>query len=222
MKAQRDRYIPDESMNPTVFPLAKKGDFEFFSRRIQEQWKRFYPIVKLRTLRHFPTTLFDDATTPEAIAAELAGDTKFKPIAAINRKSGLNTGGTNVDPLYMESVPEGTSPYWQQPHSSVESPERDADQWPNHRDPVDVHVALRVTVNEYVLKRWGIDEDFDIIAMFNTPELDERGILISVGDRFLWQGQEYEIHQRRPEGWWANTDLFFHLICNCKRVRRGS
>jgi hypothetical protein len=220
MKAQRDRYISTESLNPTVFPLAKEGDFNFYARRIKEQWRRFYPVIKLRRLKHFPTSLFDDATTPEAIAA--AGDEEFKPITAINRKSGVNTGGTLVDPLYMESVPEGTSPYWQQPHSSVESPERDADEWNKYQNPIDVHVCLRVTVNEYVLKRWGIDEDFDIIAMFNTPELDERGILISVGDRFLWQGQEYEIHQRRPEGWWMHTDLFLHLICNCKRVRRGS
>lgn len=220
MKAQRDRYIPDESLNPTVFPLAKRGDFGFLSRRIKEQWRRFYPQVSLRRLKNFPTTLYDNSTTPEAIAAE--GDDEFKPIDAINRKSGLNTGGTLVDPLYMESVPEGASPYWQQPHSSVESPERDADDWNVYQNPVDVHVFLRVEVNEYVLKRWGIDEDFDILAIFNTPELDERGILISVGDRFLWQGQAYEIHQRRPEGWWANTDLFFHLICNCKRVRKGS
>lgn len=197
-----------------------KGDFNFNARRIMEVWKRFYPVIKLRRLKNFPTKLYDDATTPEAIAGE--GNDRFKPIPAINRKSGLNSGGTLVDPLYMESIPEGTSPYWQQPHSSVESPERNADAWNEYQNPIDVHVFIRVTINEYVLKRWGIDEDFDLIAIFNTPELDDRGIVISVGDRFLWQGQDYEIHQRRPEGWWNNTDLFFHLVCNCKRVRKGS
>lgn len=217
-KAQRDKYIPDKSENPTVWPIPRERDFFFHARNIKEQWHRFYPLINLRTLKLFPTTLYD--VTPEEAAAE--GDDRFKPIAAINRKSGDGSGGTLLDPLYMESVPQGTSPYWQQPHSAVESPERDAEKWNEYRDPREVHVFVKVDVNEYLLKRWGIDEDFDIIAIFNTPELDERGILISVGDRFLWQGQEYEIHQRRPEGWWMMTDLFLHLVCNCKRVRRGS
>jgi len=221
-KAQRDKYIPDESSNPTVWPVPHARDFEFHTRRLKEIWKRFYPTIQLRSLKHFPTTLFDDASTPEQIAADAEGDERFKPIPSVHRKSGHNTGGTEVDPLYLESVPQGTSSYWQQPHSSVESPERDAEKWNEYREAVDVHAFIRVTVNPYVLQRWGIDEDFDIIAMFTTPELDDRGILISVGDRFFWQGQEYEVHHRRPEGWWFNTDAFLHLICDCRRVRRGS
>lgn len=219
-QAQREKYIPDKSENPTIFPIPRERDFFFHARKIKEQWKRFYPIINLRTLKLFPTTLYDE--TPEEIAAEAEGNDRFKPIPAVSRKSGRGTGGTEVDPLYGESVPKGSSAYWQQPHSSVESPTPDAEKWNEYRDPVEVHVFVRVQVNEYVLQRWGIDEDYDIIAIFNTPELDDRGILISVGDRFLWQGQEYEIHQRKADGWWMQTDLFMHLITNCKRVRRGS
>lgn len=220
MKAQREKYIPDKSSNPTIWPIPLAKDFAFQSRMIREQWKRLYPLIMLRRLVHFPTTLYD--VTPEEITAAAEGNARFKPIDAINRKGGINTGGTLVDPLYMESVPVGTSPYWQQPHSSVESPERDAEKHNKYRAPEPIHAFIRVTINDYVLKRWGIDEDFDIIAMFNTPELDNRKMLISTGDRFLWQGQEYEVHQRKPHGWWMQTDLFLHLVCNCKRVRRGS
>ena len=220
MKAQRNKYIPDKSENPTLFPIVREKDFFFHARQTAEQWRRFYPQISYRRLINIPTTLYDE--TPEEIAASAEGDDRFKPIPAISRKSGLATGGTIVDPLYNESVPDGTSPYWQQPHSSVESPERDAEKWNKYKEPVMVHAFIRVDVNEYILKRWGIDEDFDIIAIFATPILDEHGILVSVGDRFLWQGQAYEVHQRKPDGWWMHSDLFLHLVTNCKRVRPGS
>jgi len=193
------RYIPLRAENPTVFPRAREKDFHLAGGRIKEVWRRMYPLVSYRRIKLFPTAP-PDIETP----------------------SGVGTDGSWVDPLYLESVPENPQKKVLQPHSEVESPHRDAEKHNQYAPPVDLHAFIRIEVNEYLLKRWGIEEMFDIIAIFNTPELDERGIMISQGDRFLWQGQEYEVHQRKPDGWWMNTDLFLHMVTSCIRSRHGS
>lgn len=194
-----DRYIPRRSENPTTFPVALEADLEFAARKSIEMWARFYPTVRYKRIKLAATPV----STPKGL-------------------SGVGTGGTVVDDLYGESVPDHGDSSWRQPHSTVESAAADAHDHHQYEAAQDVHCYLRVDVADYELKRYGIEEQFNLLGIFAAAELDERKIIVSQGDRFLWQGQEYQIHERKLSGWFFNTDIPLYVVTTCDRVRRGS
>jgi len=202
-----NRYIPRESANPTVFPVAIGGDLSVTLRQLEEVWRRFYPTVLYRRRLVMDTPVVE-------------GEQAFK-----RDVTSVGTGGSVVDPLWGETIPQPAPRFkskWAQPQSSVESSLRDADNHHVFGPPQKIHVYIRRELNDYMLKRFGIEKIEDLIVIFLTSELDAAGIVVQEQDRFQWNNAEYEILNPKDVERWAHTDIFLFVVANCKRVRYGS
>lgn len=202
-----NRYIPQEAANPTIFPVAIGADLEVTVRQLKEVWRRFYPTVLYRRRQ-----VFDTPQQEGGLEAKVD-------------LTSVGTGGSVVDPLWNETVPQPAPRFkskWAQPHSSVESEQKDADTHHRFAPPIKVHAYIRRELNDYMLRRFGIEKIEDNIAIFLTAELDEVGIVVQEQDRFQWNNAEYEVLNPKDVERWAHSDVFLFVVANCKRVRYGS
>ena len=189
-----------ETLNPTFFPKALEKDFQFFTGRLQEKWRLYFPIIPLRLIRNYLTA------------------------ANENRVAGIGLGGTIVDEQNLEGIPAASpSKEFMQPHSSVDSPD-DIDPARPHRfiPPVKIHGRVQVDWEEYYLKKHGIEEEVHLEVTFLGVDLDKLGVLCNIGDELSWRDQDYVVHSVRPTGFWKNTDVVIFWSAFCSKKQEGS
>lgn len=199
-------YIPPHVLEDTVFPTAgpyaSGKDLTTLIRLLKEKWVRFFPIIDYYCLNYTPTKVDHDAGTD---------------------LSGTPQDTTKVDDLWGEDVPVSLTAEWIQPHSvSIEGMSADATNTRAYLPAKQFNLPIQRSVTDKTLKRFGIDEMRDVLVTFLTPVLDELSITVKVGDKFVWDGESYEIEQAKEEGFWQNTNVPLYVIGNCKRLRLGS
>jgi hypothetical protein len=194
-------YLPEDFTHPTVMPQAYGADVLHAIRVIEEKWVRFYPQVNYFCLRKAVTVAPKNAQ----------GD--------VDTQSLTGEAGTTVfDPILGEAV-DNASATWKQPHLSGDrravSPER-------FMDPVRVHAQVRREAKEKELKKLGFDEVRDLLLTIPTSMLDKLGIVVTQGDRFVWDNDLFEVLQFETTGYWKNTNLRLYMILNCRHYHPGS
>ena len=195
-------YLPPPMVNGAQFPLPYGADLQLQIRMIEERWRRFYPVLQYAPL--------DKRTTPVQSPSETSGE----------------SGATQFDPLWGESVPTGLKATgWRQPHLStavdpataVEAAE------PNvYVAPRPIHGRIQRVARKDFLQKMGFDRLRDLIITVPTSMFDESGITVTQGDRFVWDNELYEVIQWSPMGWWMNSSVKLFLVLNCQHARRGS
>jgi hypothetical protein len=197
-------YIPFSTEEITRFPQAFSKDLKFAIERLEEKWKRHYPIIDYHELRL-------DYDRPEAVND-----------GGIVRP--VETGdSTTWDDLWGEDLPDFQSDItYSNPHSQVDSPEADANVSQVFCDPVPIHVHMLEQATEYQLKKMGRDLMHDVVATFLTPLLDAQGLTIKSGDRLAWGGRTCQILDVKNRGFWKMTNIFLFLECDCEEARYGS
>jgi len=186
-------YLPPLRLTDTAFPEALGQDVLTAIQMIEERWRLTYPLVQY--------TAIDARATPVASPNELSGE----------------SGATKFDPLWGESVP-ATGTVWAQPHQSGGTGVAPS----VYRQPVSLRCRIQRTMREDDLKKLGFDRLRKLIATIPTSLLDAADIAVHAGDRFIWNGEPYEIVQHHPRGWWHNSNVNLYLVMNCESARRGS
>lgn len=87
-------------------------------------------------------------------------------------------------------------------------------------------VGLRLAPGKYQLKKYGIEEERDVLMSFATAELDQLGLLredthFLVGGRIRMDGDDFVIEsQHRSEtGYFTNSGISLYLVCSALRPR---
>jgi hypothetical protein len=196
-------YLPEDFTHPTVMPQAYGADVLHAIRVIEEKWARFYPQVNYFCLRKDVTVVPKNAQ----------GDVDTESVSG-------TAGGTVFDPVLGEAVDNAALVSgWKQPHLSGDtravSPER-------FMDPVRVHAQVRREAKEKELKKLGFDEVRDLLLTIPTSMLDKLGIVVTQGDRFVWDNDLFEVLQFETTGYWKNTNLRLYMILNCRHYHPGS
>lgn len=199
-------YIPPRVLEDTTFPVAGPNaagkDLRTQIGLLKEKWARFFPIIDYFQLNYTPTKVNHEAHID---------------------LSGTPQGTTKVDDLWGEDVPLSLTAEWIQPHAiNAGGLLADATATRAYKTSVQFHLPIQRGLDDKTLKRYGIDQMRDVIVTFLTPVLDELGVVVSVGDKFVWDGESYEVEQEKKAGWWQNTNVPLYIIGNCKRLRLGS
>lgn len=198
-------YIPPQYLEDTCFPKSGSSsgglsnDLATMISLLEEKWRRFFPIVDYFQMDYTPTTVPTEDTP--------AG----KP------------GATRVDDLWGEDIPASLTAEWIQPHeNSPQGLAADATDCKRYKPSVQFNLPIQREVDDKTLKRFGIDNMRDVLVTFLSSTLDDLGVTVQVGDRFVYGGENYEVEQYKQTGYWLNTNVALYIIGNCKRLRLGS
>jgi len=196
-------YFPFDIVDETTFPKGVGKDLNFNIRVLKEKWNRFYPLLPFHSL----------VLDYEKVAAGIDG--------GISLGEGVST---SVDDLWGEDLPDfdQTVMDYSNPHSQEDSPEPNAIEGKQYRDPVNTRIHILEEATEYQLKKMGRDLMNDLIATFLTPMLDDNGLVVKSGDEFTWNGERYKILDVKHRGFWKMTNLFLFVECNCEKARYGT
>lgn len=201
-------YLPPAAIEDTRFPRAFTKDLRMQIRMIEDLFRRTYPIIDYYVQQKAVTSVCveEGSADPETI---LAGTVVGEP------------GTTQFDPLWGEPVPgsmEGTG--WEQPHGNAA---HDATDSRGVFDlPVEIHARIQREAKDYTLKRLGFDKIRDLLVFIPTSMLDAQGIQVEPGDEFVWDGERFQVIQRRRDGWWKNTNIRLYVAISAEHARLQS
>jgi hypothetical protein len=188
--------IPGNNVQRTTFPSAYGKDVEMAIRLIEDRWRRSYPQVDYRS--------FKTATTQQSSLGVSA------PVG--------ESGFTSFDPLYGESL-DPSMLVWDNPQTSVGADATDVEVF---EPGVLVHAQVRTEATERELKKYGFDEIRDLLITIPSSFLDALGVTPKPGDRFVWDGDTYQVLQRKRGGYWKNTNVALYEVINAEHARFGS
>lgn len=199
----RSSYLPIGIIEHTEFPRADGKDVAMQIRQIEELWRRNYPKIEYYNIKK--------ATSPA-----LDGDDELDLVVLSGEE-----GFTEFDVLWGESVPETVADVdtWVQPHGKATHSVDSHDVfWPK----VEFHARIQRESKERQLKKWGFDKIRDILVFIPLSSLDRHGITVDVGDKFWWDGDEFNVLQHRKTGYWKNSNVRLYIVMNCEHRRLGS
>jgi hypothetical protein len=189
-------YLPNKNIHGTAFPTAYGKDLETAVRQIESRWKMSYPKIAWKVLKK--------ATT--------------EPTSGNIQNLSGEVGSTLYDPLYGESIATDSST-WAQTHNSDAG---DATEPDVYGESFLIHAQIRREVKEKELKKYGFDQIRDILVTIPVSFLDLVGIKPQPGDRFVWDGDTYQVTQREATGYWKNTNLRLYEVINAEHARFGA
>lgn len=195
-------YLPPPSPDGAVFPQSYGSDLTLAIRLLEERWRRFYPVISYTPL--------DKRTTPVTAPSQTSGE----------------TGATQFDPLWGESVPTGLKATgWRQPHLSSQVDPATAVQAAEPSVYIaarPLHGRIQRVARRDFLQKLGFDRLRDLLVTIPSSMLDSSGITVTQGDRFTWDNELYEVLQWSPMGWWMNSSVKLQIVLNVQHARRGS
>jgi hypothetical protein len=181
-----------------VFPRVNAKDLQSQIRLIEEQYRRFYPLIQYSCLKK--------AVTPSA--PTLTGD----------RLVVGKAGTTKFDPVWGESV-DSAAVEWSQPHATAGTvPAADVELY---HTPVPINARVQRINKETQLKKYGFDKVRDLTLFIPLSLLDRAAITVKNGDLFDWNAHSYTVIEQNTNGYWKNTDLSLYMVMNCEQRRRG-
>ena len=183
--------------SPTVMPSAHTSDLVHAIRQIEDMWTKSYPKVSYMSLLKAVTAVSDTNT--------LSGE----------------AGTTQFDPLWGESVPAGMGSNWKQPHANA-NPEALAASPDLFAPAVEIHARIQRTARDDLLKKVGFDRVRSLLLTIPSSMCDALNLNPKAGDRFVWDGEHYQVLQYSPMGWWMNTNTKLYVVLNCAHEHRGS
>ena len=203
-------YLPAKYTQNTAFPEAFGRDVQTQLRLIEERWKRHF--TEIDYYPRIQDTAIVDAT-PDTRNPEIAS-----PFAS------TNPSGGGFDRLWGESVDRqmADSAQWDQAHLSG-SLDATTEQ-EGYQSPVKFHAQIKREVDKKRVKElYGFDNVRDILVIIPASFFDACGFRVKEGDKFIWDGQEYDVLQDSGgRNWWKNTNIRFFRILNCESKRLGS
>jgi len=202
-------YLPPKYTQGTEFPKAFGRDLHTQIRLIEERWKRYFPEID-----YYPRL-------QNIGIADATPDTRNPEIAAPVSPTDPAAGG--FDRLWGESVDRQMADVdqWDQPHlSGTLDATTEAE---GFQAPVKIHAQIKREVDKKrALELYGFDDVRDIIAVIPASVLDACGFRVKEGDKFIWDGQEYDVYQNAGGGWWKNSNIRLFRVLNCESKRLGS
>lgn len=199
----RGSYLPIDVLEYTEFPKANGKDVYRQIAMIEDVWARQMPKVEFYNAKKFPTASLDEGgeVDPNVLSGE-EGTTKYDPLWGERVSDSVANGGA-----------------WVQPHGKE-------DHSVNGRGVFEVPVLLPCQIEriqkERQMKKYGFDEVREIVATIPVSFLDRFGVKVEAGDKFVWDGEQYEVKQERRDGWWMNSNVRLYVVMACDHWRPGS
>lgn len=193
-------YLPELRIyagdGPSV-PAPNGEDLRTAVGMLEERWSNF-PLIEY--------TQLIKATTPVASTEQMSGE----------------TGTTQHDTLWGESVPTAVKASWEQPHQNPDPAKRHAAEPSLYHPPVRVRARVHRTAREDFLKKVGFDRIRTLLLTIPASLLDAVGVTCGAGDRFTWDGELYEVLQWSPMGWFHTSNVKLMIVLNAEHARRGA
>ena len=189
-------YLPTPDIESTEFPEAQttSKDLQCQIQVIEDYFDRFYPLIDYKPLKQQPTEVSD-----------------------VNTASG-ESGTTDFDPLYGESI-NPNSGQWEQAHGDSNL---DATQAEVFDTTVQIHARVQRGQKDLDLHQYGFDKVRDVTVYIPLSLLDQHGITVQSGDRFVWDGDEYLVKEFTRTGWWMNSNTRLYMYIGADHARQGS
>jgi len=202
-------YLPAKYTQKITFPQAFGRDLQTQIGLIEERWKRYFTEID-----YYPRL-------QNIGIADATPDTRNPEIAA--PASPVNPAAGGFDRLYGESVDRqmADGARWDQPHlSGTLDATTEAE---GYQDPVKFHAQIkREQDKKRALELYGFDDVRDIVVIIPASFYDACGFRAKEGDKFIWDGQEYDVLQSAGAGWWKNSNIRLYRVLNCEHKRLGS
>lgn len=202
-------YLPAKFTQSTEFPKAFGRDLQTQIRLIEERWKRYF--TEISYYQRFQTLGIADAT-PDVRNPEIAA-----PVSPVD------PAGGGFDRMWGESVDRQMADVdqWDQPHLSGTLDATTETE--GYQAPVAIHAQIKREVDKKrALELYGFDDVRDIVVIIPASFLDACGFRVKEGDKFIWDGQEYDVLQNAGSGWWKNSNIRLFRVLNCESKRLGS
>lgn len=199
-------YFPPKYLQETPLPLAFERDLQFQLRLMREKWHRFYPPVD-----------YYKVIRPTAIAQPDADKGGLAPTAT------EDPSGAAFDRLWGEGHSRETavSGSWRQPHGDDDY--EATTEHERYEGPYTLPMQIRREVKEKELKLYGFDEMRDFICTVPRIVLDDCGIRVEPGDKWIWDGNEVLVMQvSSSPGFWKNSNVRLYEVFDCEYKRLGS
>jgi hypothetical protein len=202
-------YLPPKYTQQTEFPKAYGRDLLTQVRLIEERWNRYF--TEIDYYARLQNVGIADAT-PDVRNPEIAAPTSPVDAAA---------GG--FDRLWGESVDRVMSDadQWDQPHlSGTLDATTEAE---GYQAPVKFRAQIKREVDKKrALELYGFDDVRDLLVIIPVSFYDACGFRAKEGDKFIWDGTEYDVIQNAGSGWWKNSNVRLFRVLNCESKRLGS
>lgn len=202
-------YLPPKYTQQTSFPKAHGRDLLTQVRMIEERWRRYYTEIE-----YYPRLQdigIADAT-PDVHNPEIAA-----PVSPTDPAAG------GFDRLWGESVDRqmADDEQWEQPHlSGTLDATTEAE---GYQAPVKFHAQIKREMDKKrALELYGFDDVRDLVVIIPVSFYDACGFRAKEGDKFIWDGQEYDVIQNAGAGWWKNSNVRLYRVLNCESKRLGS
>lgn len=192
-------YLPLLAPEATVLPREHARDISTQIRLIAEQFRRYCPATDYYTL--------SSQVTPVAVTAD-------------NDRTPSGTPGTTLfDSVYGEMLPANATK-WVQPHGTAGVTPATALEV--FLPPLRIHSRRQRVSKETDLKKYGFDKQRDLLITIPLSLLDDVGVTVGHGDKFIWNQVEYRVMDFNKHGYWGNTDVSLYMVINANQYRKGS
>lgn len=195
-------YLPENYTHDTVFPGAFDLDLKTQLDMIDEQASRFFPRMLYYCIQKTTGIAPIDPVTGGPAPVGAAGQTSF-------------------DPLYLEQVDSGMDGRWQQPHRNPDI-KASTVEIEVYAPPAEIHARVQREAKDKDLKKYGFDEMRSLILHIPCRQLDSLGITVVPRDKFVWDGEEYDVLQDKDTGYWKNTNISVWRTLMCEHKRRSA
>lgn len=187
-------YLPTADLINTTFPEGQARDVRRQIDFADKLYKRHYPRID-----YYPLL---KSVTPVAEPTDTSGEP--------------NT--TKFDPVWGETLDSGLTE-WEQPHDPGGAAASEVEE---HGGPYPLHMRVQRGQKDLDLKRYGFDKMRDLTVYTTLKQLDDQGVAVKAGDRFVWDGDSYLVKDFTRTGYLWNTNIRVYMILSCDHERVGS
>lgn len=188
--------------------LPRVVDYANQPLALGKDFARDVSLIRERFIKHFPAYNYRSLV--------------FEPTADPSKTNVTGKdGGTKMDPLWGESVPDNGNRKWEQPHKADGSPTEQTNN--KYLGPFPINMRIRREASQKELQRWGFDRERQIYCVIPTSFLVDCNIEVKAGDLVEWNGpQKFRVEVYSGDGYWKNTNIPQYIVCGCDMLRVGS
>jgi hypothetical protein len=100
---------------------------------------------------------------------------------------------------------------------------------PDGQNMISLHCIIQHEPEKQLLKKYGIDEQRDIVFFIPFREFEEKGLIsdwrpfgADIGDLIFWDGSWYQAWEAKRDSYFGQRDRVHFMACFCDRYRHNS
>ena len=209
-------YLPPGVLNDTDFPTAGRCDLDLLTTLglISERWQSAFPEVDYSMIAWTPTP----ALAENDYISGVPGETRVDDLWGedIDPGQALPDRGDGAPPIGFD---EAAGASFGQAHGNPSLSATGNRKW---REAAKVHAQVTSGASTKVIRRLGLDDFKGLVLTVPTVLMDRAGLIASHGDRFVWDGEPWDVVQVFVRDRWLNTNVYLYVHVTAQRGRDNS